>query len=86
LRAKKMSAAKRGAAEAAAAMTALLADDALALVEHAARRVLAACAAGDELTTQLAILRRLARATPANTVELSRAVARQAIALERYPV
>jgi hypothetical protein len=36
--------------------------------------------------TQLAILRRLARFTPADTVALSRAVAKHAIALERYPI
>jgi len=38
------------------------------------------------LRTQLAILRRLARSTPADGVALSRVVARQAIHLERYPV
>ena len=45
-------------------MTGLLADETIALAEQAARRVLAACAEGDELKTQLAILRRLARSTP----------------------
>jgi hypothetical protein len=48
--------------------------------------VLAACGEGDMLRTQLAILRRLARSTPVDGVALSRAVARQAIQLERYPV
>ena len=38
----------------------------MALAEQAARRVLAACGEGDALTTQLAILRRLARFTPAD--------------------
>jgi butyryl-CoA dehydrogenase len=47
--------------------------------------VLAACAEGDMLRTQLAILRRLARATPADAVSLSRAVAKHCIQLERYP-
>ena len=37
----------------------------MALAEQAARRVLAACGEGDLLRTQLAILRRLARFTPA---------------------
>jgi hypothetical protein len=46
-------------------MTGLLADETMALAEQAARRVLAACAEGDLLRTQLAILRRLARFTPA---------------------
>ena len=67
-------------------MTGLLADETMALAEQATRRVLAACGEGDMLRTQLAILRRLARFTPADVVGLSRVVAKQAIALERYPV
>jgi butyryl-CoA dehydrogenase len=67
-------------------MTGLLAEETMALAEQAARRVLAACGEGDALSTQLAILRRLARSTPADVVALSRAVARQCIELERYPV
>jgi butyryl-CoA dehydrogenase len=58
----------------------------MALAERASRRVLAACAEGDALATQLAILRRLSRFTPADAVALSRNVAKHAIALERYPV
>jgi butyryl-CoA dehydrogenase len=86
VRAVKMARAGRSSAEVAAAMTGLLADETMALAEQAARRVLAACGEGDALTTQLSILRRLARATPGNAVALSRAVARQCIELERYPV
>jgi butyryl-CoA dehydrogenase len=86
VRAQKMARAGRGSAEVAAAMTGLLADETMALAEQSARRVLAACGEGDALSTQLAILRRLARATPADVVALSRAVARQCIELERYPV
>jgi hypothetical protein len=37
------------------------------------------------LRTHLAILRRLARFTPADSVGLSRTVARHCIQLERYP-
>jgi len=44
------------------------------LAEQALRRVLAVCAEGDMLRTQLAILRRLGRHLPANAVELSRTV------------
>jgi alkylation response protein AidB-like acyl-CoA dehydrogenase len=73
-------------AQVAADMTGLLADESMALAEHASRRVLAACAEGDLLRTQLAILRRLARSTPADAVALSRAVARHSIQLERYPL
>ncbi len=86
LRARKLAAAGRNSAEAAAAMTGLLADETMALAEQASRRVLAACGEGDALMTQLAILRRLARFTPADPVALSRTVAKHAIALERYPV
>jgi butyryl-CoA dehydrogenase len=86
LRAQKLAVANKGSAEAAAAMTGLLAEETMALAEQAARRVLAACAEGDLLRTQLAILRRLARYTPVDAVALSRAVARHAIQLERYPL
>jgi butyryl-CoA dehydrogenase len=58
----------------------------MGFAEQAARRVLAACGEGDVLQTQLAILRRLARFTPADVVALSRTVAKLALALERYPV
>ncbi|MGA3373543.1 MAG: acyl-CoA dehydrogenase family protein [Terracidiphilus sp.] len=86
LRARKLAAAGKASAAVAASMTGLLAEESMGLAEQAARRVLAACAEGDMLRTQLAILRRLAKYTPADTVGLSRAVARQAILLERYPV
>jgi len=86
LRARKLNQADRGSAEAATAMTGLLADETMGFAEQAARRVLAACGEGDVLQTQLAILRRLARFTPADVVALSRTVAKLALALERYPV
>jgi butyryl-CoA dehydrogenase len=86
VRAQKIARAGRSSAEVAAAMTGLLAEESMALSEQAARRVLAAASEGDALTTQLAILRRLARSTPADMVALSRTVARQCITLERYPV
>jgi butyryl-CoA dehydrogenase len=86
LRARKLAVAGKGSAEVAASMTGLLADETIALAEQAARRVLAACAEGDLLRTQLAILRRLARFTPADMVGLSRAVARRCIQAERYPL
>jgi butyryl-CoA dehydrogenase len=85
LRARKLAATGRASAKTAAAMTALLADESLAFGEQAARRVLAACGQGDELRTQLAILRRLAKFTPADVIGLSRIVARQCIHVEKYP-
>jgi butyryl-CoA dehydrogenase len=86
LRARKMAGAGYSAAEAAAAMTGLLADEGMGVAEQAARRVLAACGEGDMLRTQLAILRRLSRFTPGDAVGMSRTVARHAIGAERYPM
>jgi len=86
LRARKLAQAGRNSAEVGAAMTGLLADETMGLAELAARRVLAACAEGDLLRTQLAILRRLARITPADAVGLSRAVAQECVRRERYPL
>jgi butyryl-CoA dehydrogenase len=85
LRARKLAASRKSSADAAAAMTALLADESMGLAEHAARRILAACAEGDMLRTQLAILRRLAKFNPANVVGLSRTIAQHCIQAERYP-
>ena len=86
VRARKIAASVKASAEVAAAMTGLLADETIGFAEQAARRVLAACAEGDELRTQLAILRRLARFTPADTVTLSRSVAQKCIEADKYPV
>lgn len=86
LRARKMASAGRSGAPVAAAMTGLLASSGMALAEQAARRVLAACSDGDLLRTQLALLRRLSRVTPINTVDLSRAIAHQCAHAERYPL
>jgi butyryl-CoA dehydrogenase len=84
LRARKMAGNPR--AKVAAQMTGLIAEEALAVTNEAAKRVLAASGEGDELRTQLAILRRLGKSMPADTVALSRAVAKECIALERYPL
>lgn len=86
LRARKLMEAARGSSSVAASMTGLLADEAMSVCEQSARRILTACAEGDMLRTQLAILRRLARFTPANTVALSRAVAAACIAADKYPL
>ncbi len=86
LRALKLREAGKPQAETAAAMTGLLADESMAVAEQATRRVLAACGEGDMLRTQMAILRRLARFTPGDAVAQSRAVAKAALALERYPI
>jgi butyryl-CoA dehydrogenase len=80
-----MSASELTMAGAAANMTGLLADETMALAEQSARRVLAACAEGDLLRTQLAILRRLARFTPGDAAAQSRAVAKEFVRWGRYP-
>jgi butyryl-CoA dehydrogenase len=86
LRARKLAASGKSSAGTATDMTRLLADESMALAEQAARRVLAACGEGDMLRTQLAILRRLARFTPADSVRLSHTIAKQCVQLERYPL
>jgi alkylation response protein AidB-like acyl-CoA dehydrogenase len=86
LRARKLTAAGKSAAPVAVAMTSLLAEESMGMAEQTARRVLAACSEGDMLRTQLAILRRLARFTPVDSVALSQAVAKQCVQLERYPL
>jgi alkylation response protein AidB-like acyl-CoA dehydrogenase len=85
VRAQKLAGVGRSTAQLAAAMTGIIAEETMALAEQAARRVLAGCGEGDLLRTQLAILRRLARFTPADSTALSRTVARSCIELERYP-
>lgn len=84
LRALKLAQGRKGAWETAAAMTALLAGESMAICEQAARRVMAACAEGDMLRTQLAILRRLARSTSANESTLSRKVAADCARAGKY--
>lgn len=87
LRARKLAGSSRAAqAAAAAAMTGLIASEVIETAEQCARRILAACADGDLLRTQLAILRRLSRFTPADSIALGRAVAAACIAAEKYPL
>ena len=86
LRARKLASAGKPSASVAADMTGMLAEETLALADQSARRVLAASAEGDMLRTQLAILRRLLKSVPADTVALSRSVAQACVAAERYPV
>jgi alkylation response protein AidB-like acyl-CoA dehydrogenase len=86
LRAQKIAQSGRGSAAVAAAMTGLLAEETIGPAELAARRILAACGEGDALRTQLAILRRLARDVPADSVALVLSVAQACVAAERYPM
>ena len=85
LRAQKIAAAK-GEASAALplAMTRVYLSQAMEKVESAARKVIAAVADGDMLRTQLAILRRLAKYEPFNTVELRQQIAQKMIERGKY--
>jgi butyryl-CoA dehydrogenase len=68
----------------AVAMTRVYLTQAMEKIEAAAKRVIAAVAEGDMLRTQLAILRRLAKYEPFNTIELRQQIARRAIEVGRY--
>jgi butyryl-CoA dehydrogenase len=56
------------------------------VVELAARKVIAAVAEGDMLRTQMAILRRLAKHEPADTIALRRQVAAHVIKAGKYSI
>jgi hypothetical protein len=68
-----------GSAKNAIAMTKYYTAKAIQIVEASARKVIAAVAEGDMLRTHTAILRRLAKYEPINTVALSRQIAKQAL-------
>jgi len=87
LRAEKLAAAKgeKGSAQAVAA-TRYYAAKSAQTVELSARKVAAAVAEGDMLRTQMAILRRLAKHEPADTIALGRQIARHVLAAGRYTV
>jgi butyryl-CoA dehydrogenase len=84
LRARKLAQSRQKAGSASAAMTSAFAEDALATVEQAARRILAASAEGDALTIQLTVLRRLARLAPVDSIAVNRAVATHFLEMGRY--
>jgi len=66
------------------AMTRVYLSQAMEKVESAARKVIAAVADGDMMRTQLAILRRLAKYEPFNTVELRQQIAKKMIERGKY--
>ena len=73
-------------AAAALAMAQYYAAQAMQTVETAAKKVVAAVAEGDELRTQMAIVRRLAKHEAANTIALGRQIAQHVLAAGRYTV
>ena len=85
LRTKKI-AAKNGEAAAALpiAMTRVYLSQAMDKIESAARKIIAAVADGDMLRTQLAILRRLGKHDPYNTIELRQQIAQKVIEQGKY--
>ena len=87
LRTEKLISAKgEAAAKQAIAMTRYYAAKAIGVVESASRKVIATVAEGDMLRTQMAILRRLAKREPTNTIALGRQIATQLVAAGRYVV
>jgi len=87
LRAQKL-AARNGEARSALAiaMTRVYMSGALERIESAAKMVVAACSDGDMLRSQLAILRRLCKYEPFNTVALRQTIAQRVIDTGKYLV
>ena len=85
LRAQKIADAKgESAAALPIAMTRVYLSQAMDKVESAAKKVIAAVADGDTLRTQLAILRRLAKYEPFNTIDLRQQIAGKVIERGKY--
>jgi butyryl-CoA dehydrogenase len=82
LRAEKMAA--KGAAANPVALARLYAAKAMDAIELAGRKVIAAATEGDALRTQMAILRRLAKRDPVDTIGLRREVAVHVVKAGRY--
>jgi butyryl-CoA dehydrogenase len=66
------------------AMTRVYLSQAMERIEAAAKKVIATVADGDMLRTQLAILRRLAKHEPFNTIELRQQIAQKMIERGKY--
>jgi butyryl-CoA dehydrogenase len=84
LRAEKIAARSPAAAAMPVVLARLYTAKAMSTLELAARRVIAAVAEGDMLRTQMAILRRLAKHEPADTIALGREAARHMIKAGKY--
>ena len=75
-----------GSSALAIAMARLYAQGAIEKIESAARSVIAACADGDMLRSQLAILRRLCKYDPFDVVSLRRTIAKRVIETGKYQI
>jgi alkylation response protein AidB-like acyl-CoA dehydrogenase len=86
LRAQKLAMKNGDRSEHAANMTRVYMSGAMDRIESAAKMVIAACAEGDMLRSQLAILRRLSKYEPFNIVALRQAIAQRVIESGKYLV
>jgi alkylation response protein AidB-like acyl-CoA dehydrogenase len=77
-------ASKPGAPVQATRLARYYAAEAITTIELSVRKVLAAVSTGDTLRTQMAILRRLAKQDPINTIELGQEIARHMIQAGKY--
>jgi hypothetical protein len=85
LRAQKIASSQgESAAALAIAMTRVYLSQAMERTEAAARKIIADVADGDTLRTQLAILRRLAKYEPFNTIALHQQIAQKVIERGKY--
>ncbi len=84
LRAEKLLAANAAGTKQALALAQYYAAKAFATIEASARKVIRAAAEGDMLRTQMAIVRRLAKCEPADTVAVGREIAARLIAVGKY--
>ena len=84
LRAQKIAERDEIAASLPVAMARVYLSQAMEKVEAATKKIIAAVAEGDMLRTQLAILRRLAKHEPFNTIELGRQIAERVIERGKY--
>lgn len=84
LRAQKTASMTGAAAALPIAMTSIYVTHAMEKIEACARKIISAVAEGDMLRTQLAILRRLAKHEPFNTIELRQQVAQTMIERGKY--
>ena len=86
LRAQKLAMKNEGTSKHALNMTQVYISGAMDRIESAAKMVIAACAEGDMLRSQLAILRRLSKYEPFNIVALRQAIAQKVIENGKYLV
>jgi alkylation response protein AidB-like acyl-CoA dehydrogenase len=84
LRARKLAQLHKG--ENAEDISAVFLREAMEIVESAARNVLSACAEGDALRTNLAVLKRFTKFEPVNAIATRRRIAERLLAAGRYVV